>query len=52
MRKNKSRRKKLELLKRESERALTEQIRRLLRLPPEQRTHFLRQRVAFRASCL
>ncbi len=43
---------KLEMLKRESERALTEQIQRLLRLPPNRRTHFLRKRVGFRASCL
>ncbi len=32
-------------LKRESERALVEQIRRLLALPPSKRTNFLRVRL-------
>ncbi|MBL8989935.1 MAG: hypothetical protein JNJ80_26945 [Gemmatimonadetes bacterium] len=32
-------------LRRESDRALTEQIRRLLALPPNQRVHFLRKRL-------
>jgi hypothetical protein len=32
-------------LARESERALVEQIRRLLDLPPHERTHFLRVRL-------
>jgi hypothetical protein len=32
-------------LRRESDRALGEQIRRLLALPPEKRTNFLRKRV-------
>ena len=43
---------KLEALKKESDLALRDQIRRLLALPPEKRTHFLRKRVAFRISCL
>lgn len=33
-------------LRRETERALIEQIRRLLSLPPSKRTHFLRVRRA------
>ncbi len=41
-----------EALRRESERALIEQIRRHLALPLEKRTHFLRKRTAFQASCL
>ncbi len=52
MKSRKSRNEKLEALKLESERALREQIQRLLRLPPNQRTHFLRKRVGFNASCL
>lgn len=32
-------------LRRESDRALVEQIRRLLALPPNQRVHFLRKRL-------
>jgi len=43
---------KLEALARESDRALGEQIRRLLALPPDRRTHFLRKKVGLRASCL
>jgi hypothetical protein len=42
----------LEALKKESELALRDQIRRLLALPPEKRTHFLRKRVGIRASCI
>jgi hypothetical protein len=32
--------------------AQREQIRRWLRLPPDQRTHFLRERIGIQASCL
>jgi hypothetical protein len=42
----------LKALKAESDLALRDQIRRLLAKPPGERTHFLRKRVAFRASCL
>jgi hypothetical protein len=52
MKRSRSRNDRLEALKWESERALRAQIRRLLRLPPEKRTHFLRKRIALRASCL
>jgi len=47
-----SRTERLEALKAESELALLDQIRRLRAKPPGERTHFLRKRVAFRASCL
>ena len=52
MRRKKTRTAKLEALKRESDRALGEQIRRLLAKPLNERTHFLRARVGFRASAL
>jgi hypothetical protein len=40
------------LTKRQEERRRLDQIRRLLSIPIEQRTNFLRRRVGFRASCL
>jgi hypothetical protein len=48
----KSRKKNLEALKRESDLALRDQIRRLLAKPPEERTNFLRKRIGLRGSCL
>jgi hypothetical protein len=42
----------LAALKKESDLARRDLIRKLLSLPMDQRTHFLRQRVGFRASCL
>jgi len=47
-----ARQRKLDALRRESDRALRDQIRRLLALPPDRRTHFLRKKIAFQASCL
>ena len=47
-----TRKAKLELLKKESELADLELIRRRQAKPPEQRTNFLRARVGIRASCL
>jgi hypothetical protein len=47
-----TRKAKLEALKKESELALRDQIRRLLALPPDRRTHFLRKRLEYRVSCL
>ena len=52
MRKRATRKAALETLKNESELALRDQIRRLLALPPEKRTHFLRKRVGIRMTCL
>ncbi|HXM44602.1 MAG TPA: hypothetical protein VN924_25420 [Bryobacteraceae bacterium] len=43
---------KREALRRESDRVLRDRIRRLLEKPPDERTHFLRKRVGFTASCL
>jgi hypothetical protein len=43
---------KLDALKKESELSDREMIRRLLALPPEKRTNFLRVRVGIRATCL
>jgi hypothetical protein len=42
----------LDALKRETDRALTIQIRALLRLPPEKRRNFLRKRIGIQPSCL
>jgi hypothetical protein len=47
-----TRKDRLAALKKESDAALRDQIRRLLALPPERRTHFLRKRIGFRMSCL
>ena len=47
-----TRKAKLEALKKESDLALRDQIQRLLALPPERRTHFLRKRVGLRMSCI
>lgn len=47
-----TRKAKLEALKKESDLALRDQIRRWQALPPDRRTHFLRKRIAYRMSCL
>jgi hypothetical protein len=47
-----SRKARLEALKKESDLAERDLIRRLLELPPEKRTHFLRKRAGLRMSCL
>jgi hypothetical protein len=52
MKKGKNRNKKLKALKKESERALIEQIRRQLALPMNRRTNFLRKRLPRGGSCL
>jgi hypothetical protein len=43
---------KREALRLESDLALRDQIRRLVAKPANERTHFLRKRIGFRASCL
>ena len=52
MKKRKARMTKREALQRESDRVLRDRIRRLLEKPPAERTHFLRKRIGFSASCL
>jgi hypothetical protein len=47
-----TRKMKLEALKKESDLALRDQIRRWQALPPDRRTNFLRKRIAYRMSCL
>jgi hypothetical protein len=47
-----TRKAKLEALKRESDLALRDQIRRWQALPPDRRTNFLRKRIAYCVSCL
>ena len=47
-----SREEALAALKLESELQLRDQIRRLLAKPMHERTHFLRKRISYRASCL
>jgi hypothetical protein len=47
-----SRKARLEALKKESDLAERDLIRRLLALAPEKRTHFLRKRVGIRMTCL
>jgi len=52
MKKEKLRAARLKDLKKENERNLREQIRRLLALPMNKRTHFLRARLPFGGSAL
>ena len=52
MKKREARMTKREALERECDRALRDRIRRLLQKPPQERTHFLRKRIGFRATCL
>ena len=52
MKKRVTRKAKLEALKKESDLALRDQIRRWQALPPDRRTNFLRKRIAYRVSCL
>ena len=47
-----TRKARLDALKKESDLALRDQIRKLLSLPPEKRTNFLRKKVGIRMSCL
>jgi predicted nucleotidyltransferase len=50
--KRRTRKDKLDALRVATERAQREQILRWLRVPPDQRTHFLRKRIGIQASCL
>jgi hypothetical protein len=52
MKRRVTRKMKLETLKKESDLALCDQIRREQALPPDRRTHFLRKRIAYRMSCV
>jgi hypothetical protein len=52
MKKRPNRAARLDALKRESDRALADLIRRRLALPPERRMNFLRARVRFRGTAL
>ena len=52
MKKRVTRRQKLANLKKESDLAQRDQIRRWLALPPDRRTNFLRKRVGYRMSYL
>jgi hypothetical protein len=52
MKKKKPNEKVLSQVKKENERALVDQIRRLLALPMNRRTHFLRKRLPWGGSCL
>jgi hypothetical protein len=52
MRKRNARNVKLAALRRESDRALVELIRRRLSLPPSKRANFLRTRVGVRSTAL
>ncbi|MGD8520870.1 MAG: hypothetical protein PVF56_06960 [Desulfobacterales bacterium] len=52
MKRKKDRKKQLKDLRKESNRHLTEQIRRQLALPMNRRTHFLRKRLPGGGSCL
>lgn len=52
MKKRPARRRRLAALAAERDRALQEMIRRWQRLPPDQRTQFLRRRVGWRMTAL
>jgi hypothetical protein len=52
VKRRKNRKKRLEALKKESQRNLIEQIRKQLALPMNRRTHFLRKRLPGGGSCL
>jgi len=47
-----TRKEKLDALRKESDLAQRDQIRRWQALPPERRTHFLRKRLGYGVSCL